>query len=653
MKAAVPHIEDTVESIEDVAESLVDRVEIAFQRQLLVAGVRLDLLRGEFQMGEFLIRAGELDARERGEDMDVQEARSRYSQYLTEIQDALANDQPVQEVLPEVLSELRYFGNFQGSMPEAILNNGGSCRPLSHIVASLVYDAGGNERDIFLRYYPPNERGISHVAPILREDGEFFDLTLGDYAFEGGRQHPATQVVEDYARRHGLLDWTSTDDSITEEEMGEGTFPGGAPMFGRRAVADFSPRIINANRIHTNDDTDRLPGPATGSRWTQLRPEDLVYSGEEPQIAYPRGIFLIELVDVPEQTGDVAERRLAEIETGLTQHSRTVDDIETWLRNGDFSEEGYGDGGRVLLLSSLAGMYSLVEENAGSGIVPPEYRQFARIASARRREVVTEARRILQENQTRPGFIQEISNMRDETNAFLWEYNLIFIGDEGIRFYLNNLQEIDRTNAHIRMLSLLSNPPTRQMANEAVNRWDSWHQLSFIRALIDSGVREGYGGDFGRGMGAYLDILNEPRLAAYTAQIAVRDETVYVYNPLHEALMDTISRSDFSSAHRLQSRYPRPDFSESRAIINDIVARHGLGEEWQNDFVIHFFRPEDRMTYSHVRDLNPDYIRRVHGQFYPSMRFFSDYGRWLERTEPEYNTEDMMVSAQALIDFYY
>ena len=102
------------------------------------------------------------------------------------------------------MGDLHYFGRAGGTMARALLEGGGSCEPLSHLVAAALHDAGFGDR-AFLRFYGGgSEGGATHLAPTLVEDESEHDLLAGTPAKPGGARFAAADLVEVYARAHGL-----------------------------------------------------------------------------------------------------------------------------------------------------------------------------------------------------------------------------------------------------------------------------------------------------------------------------------------------------------------------------------------------------------------------------------------------------------------
>ncbi len=236
------------------------------ERAALVASARADRERGRLALGEFLLRANALDAEEHGAPFDVETARKLYHARVDAIREALSRE-PLRLAVPEVMGDLRYFGRPGGLMAEALLDGGGSCEQISHLVAAAVHDAGAAER-VALRYYGgAMEGGAVHLAAVAVEGAGEHDLLLGRRAFRTGARFAAADLVEAYARVHGLaplLPSTPTrptparpthrssrsDRDLAAEPdrpslaagypPNDDRFPGTVPLYAARAVADPS-----------------------------------------------------------------------------------------------------------------------------------------------------------------------------------------------------------------------------------------------------------------------------------------------------------------------------------------------------------------------------------------------------------------------------
>jgi hypothetical protein len=173
------------------------------ERRALVEQARADKLAGKLALGRFLLQANRIDAEELGQEFDLPEAEARYSARVAALHESLG-ESDVTHAAPEVFADLKYHGQPGGLMGSALLDGGGSCEQIAQLVASAVFDAGRPEA-AFLRFYgAPMTDGVAHLAPIALEEGEERDLMTGRAALLSGKLLPAADLVEIYARAHGI-----------------------------------------------------------------------------------------------------------------------------------------------------------------------------------------------------------------------------------------------------------------------------------------------------------------------------------------------------------------------------------------------------------------------------------------------------------------
>jgi len=179
------------------------RAMLSAQRARLVSRARSDRRAGKLALGDFLLEANRLDALERGRILDVATVRLRFEARVRAIRDA-SPERALSEVVEEVFEDISYIGRPGGLMSDVLLEGGGACEPLSHLVVAAVADAGHPER-VALRFYGGVGRaGVRHLAPIDLGNGAPLDLMTGQTPASGGIQFPAGDIVEVYARAHGI-----------------------------------------------------------------------------------------------------------------------------------------------------------------------------------------------------------------------------------------------------------------------------------------------------------------------------------------------------------------------------------------------------------------------------------------------------------------
>ncbi|NUP09863.1 MAG: hypothetical protein HOW73_27770 [Polyangiaceae bacterium] len=192
----------------DHFEEQVRRFGAQARRRALLVEAREARAAGKLQLGEFLLRANAIDAEEENARFDLDMAWARYRERLTRLVEALAASPP-EVAVPEVFDDVSYTGTPGGRMGDTLLTRRGSCEPVSHLVAASLYDAGLVDR-ARLRFYGAVASGATHVTPVLTVASavegrdEEIDLMTGGRSEAGGRDFVAGDLVEAYARAHGL-----------------------------------------------------------------------------------------------------------------------------------------------------------------------------------------------------------------------------------------------------------------------------------------------------------------------------------------------------------------------------------------------------------------------------------------------------------------
>jgi len=622
-KEAYPYVRRAAEFALSRINDAASFLRIQYERERLIIDARAQLRRGEFRMGDFLIKAGELDARERGETLDIQRARSIYTNYQNQLRSSLDSGHSLQESIPGVLSEFRYYSD-GSDMATALLRNGGSCGQISHLVASLVYDVGGYENNIFFRRYRPNSRGYGHVAPIFVEDGRSYDLVGGDYAFGGGRQNSTSSVIDDYARMHSLAPPNSEDTESVENSSEEGTFPGGAPMFGGSAIRSFNPDEEHIDRMHTNSDSERLPSPYIHPSWYRFDVNDLIDLDHTEEVEdhltlndlEPGIYYFTEPLESLEEVEPHPRIALNEIETNMSNFSRNADDVEVWLRNYNFSGTS-GLGSRVLLLSYLSKLYQKIAQEAEREEIGGRYSFIAERARTRRTEVMEEASEILRNlptnQQSQDEFVagmSSLANVRSGVNGnhitylnmYINYWNIAFAGEEGARFLLGRLDEFNSDNSRNRVLvAMLSNPSTYEMTMERISTLSPIDQIILMGFYTQENTNAPHGGrvisanernehqrayDIYQSFQSYNSSISR---YAHLNQFLGNDGFDYIINSDSDSrqpdLNMAVMRNDIRNSTNLS-------FQEFHRIIQEEVRREGLDDRWVLAFTVYYSESE-------------------------------------------------------------
>jgi hypothetical protein len=232
---------------------IVARVGVAFDRAALIARAREARREGALALGEFLLDAGAIDAREQGVDFDRARAGALYAARLEALR-AAATRLPLRAAVPEVFGDLHYFGRPGGQIGAALIDGGGSCEPLAQLLAAALFDAGQGAATE-LRYYG-GTGGVPHLTPVLLVGGEAIDLLASRAALPGGARFAADELVEIYARAHALAreggaaigagegEDRGDDAPSAPVSMADGyppnhdRYPGATPLYAGRAVPE-------------------------------------------------------------------------------------------------------------------------------------------------------------------------------------------------------------------------------------------------------------------------------------------------------------------------------------------------------------------------------------------------------------------------------
>jgi hypothetical protein len=170
-------------------------------RRDLVRHARELRTRGDLRLGAFFLAANAIDAAEEGATFDLDRASVLYQERLGDLTRALKRRLP-EDAVPTVFGDLAYAGLPGGRMGDTLVTGSGSCEPLSHLVVATLYDAGHHE--VRFRYYGGPSSGVTHLAPVLpSKDGER-DLVTGTLSLNGGTSFGADEIIDAYARAHGL-----------------------------------------------------------------------------------------------------------------------------------------------------------------------------------------------------------------------------------------------------------------------------------------------------------------------------------------------------------------------------------------------------------------------------------------------------------------
>lgn len=227
-------------------------------RQALIAEARAARANGTLLLGRFLLDANRIDADEDGQIFEYEEALVRYEKRLAELRTALRDELFVVYAAASTFGDLRYHGRPGGRMGDALLDGGGSCEQVAQLVVGAAFDIGRGKEVSFRVYGKPGTDGAAHLAPVGKHEGIEYDLMTGGPAAPGGLRVAPDELVEVYARVHGLAPplvgaGTAGDSGKTDgknspkREPGRTSlasgfppnddgFPGSLPLYAERAI---------------------------------------------------------------------------------------------------------------------------------------------------------------------------------------------------------------------------------------------------------------------------------------------------------------------------------------------------------------------------------------------------------------------------------
>ncbi|MDC0740357.1 hypothetical protein [Polyangium mundeleinium] len=260
--------------ITSTAEALARNERTREARRALVEAARIDRKKGRLALGRFLLEANRIDAEEAGEELDMAEALTRYEDRLSRLREALREGDPVTLAVPWAYEDIKYYGQPGGRMADALLDGGGSCEQVAQLVVASVFDVG-RPAEVALRFYgKPMADGVAHLAPIAIRGKEEHDLMAGTPAAPGGSRVAPDELVEIYARVHGLAPPIAA-------------APGGGGGSGKEAAPPAS--------AEPTDAASSRPSLAAG-----FPPNADAYPGTLP-------LYAVRAVKQPGEAGDVLE----------------------------------------------------------------------------------------------------------------------------------------------------------------------------------------------------------------------------------------------------------------------------------------------------------------------------------------------------------
>ncbi|MFO0758430.1 MAG: hypothetical protein U0359_18200 [Byssovorax sp.] len=298
------------------ARAALARVDITEARRALVEKARADKDRGALLLGRFLIEGNRLDAEEAGQRFDAAEALARYEERLKDLVEALRDGEPLTLAVPRLFGDLRYYGQPGGRMGDALLDGGGSCEQVAQLIVASMHDAG-KPAEAALRFYgQPMPDGVTHLAPVAVEGDLEQDLMTGKPALRKGSRIAAADLVEVYARAHGLAPALPRDARAEGKRGGRGAGEGEGDGSGPSSTpSTSSTKTTLAAGFPPN--ADRYPGslPLYSARAVR-GPEEAGDEPEDPAFASEQArqcAYVVRMAALTPLTIDV-ERRAGPIQ---------------------------------------------------------------------------------------------------------------------------------------------------------------------------------------------------------------------------------------------------------------------------------------------------------------------------------------------------
>lgn len=232
-------------------------------RRAWYARAMADAGAGRLSLGSTLLHANAIDAYAEGTPFDLEAARRAYDARRARFREARQENDARRSAFA-TFDDLSYAGTPGGRMGDLLLQARGACEPLSHLVVAVLFDEGVH--GVSFRYYGGSVGGITHLAPILRQDQDEVDLMSGDLALPGGATFAPREIIEVYARAHGIVE--APPRRAREEDGGvfgsvaatrtldrgyppdDTRFEGAFPLFAEQAMR--APRPLSSRRADAN-----------------------------------------------------------------------------------------------------------------------------------------------------------------------------------------------------------------------------------------------------------------------------------------------------------------------------------------------------------------------------------------------------------------
>jgi len=556
---------------------------IRMKKELLVRQAQAAIRDGTFRLDEFLFRAREIEAEEKGERVDLEKAGARYNRYLQGLAEGLRGSVSREELfrkVHEVLENIRYFGAPGGSMVDLLTNGGGGCEPISHLVVSLLGRFPGMEGRLFFRIYS------DHIAPILEDGGKYYDIWAGKEDDERGVLIKAEDLVVLYAKKHGIRmpelalgENEASANGVAEAEgagkagghkryMGGGesrfAYPGTDDAISDGPIPLFS---MHAFGVMINQSGDTGAG---GQMDSYSYKRQLIDDGELAMLAmnpFPR--LLGKEWGEYTPTFEASEELLEKLSGGIGRIEAVLNKIEEGglveiYMQGKLELTLGSKPWRMLALGQLAGLCRLAEITArglGNGMVAEEARQRGEQAMRDGEALINE---IGIENLNAEDF--DYNRM---LAALPWR-NLLFLGEAGENALLKIVEnEVVLEYGNIEELTAMYiNPGTQAKAVEIISRAPKFMQYLMAENISARGSEIWVGGTLGID-GAAPDWEDSEFGRIFRACSGLEERMGTMVEWRREARRNGVD----------------PDLSVMARVAEEVAGENGLGREWVAAFI--------------------------------------------------------------------
>lgn len=583
---------------------------IRMKKELLVKAARAAIREGNLSLGKFILEAERIDAEENGGEFDNVAASAKYREYLSLLDKLLAGGTDLRDAIPEVLKGIQYFGVAGGTTGDLLVEGGGKCDQVSPLIASLGYDSGHGD-EMFLRAY------ANHLAPILVEGGEEYDLMAGKESDGEGVLFPAERLVEMYASKNGIPpegEWVAAaparqgaggnghairaampgligrggNDIFAYPETTD-TYDGEVPLFSPVAVAARAAPGDTSNVCIRDEDGETCYD--TGGRSALIADyipfEELLnvapfrrplVSGDMP-VMMPGPLPDFEL-DSASLSIKHLEKKMAKEVSGIHEEVKRLLDIAELVAHYTRAEWHFRSLGKDRIVSQIVFRENELREQAKALMSGLE----------------------LEGN----GWKGALGPILDDAFPYMRLRLLPFLGDAGARLLFGIYKEErgKRAIPHQCMAALLVNPGTHDEALGLFGKMDGYEKAMIAREF-----------------------------AVYGANIDEDDSELYRAVMAYGSLLDNYDPAkEFYEAWL----HGEPEFGKLLRALREALSENGLGREWEIGFMVYF---GEQVTKSRVgMPIFKD------GQEAEGMAFVKELDAWLGGVDASFEEIDKLRS---------